>query len=470
MAKFRAMNISGMNLKVSPFLQKEGELLQCLNLDPIPYGAKRKRSGYTTFLGTANGSASQSLFSWTKEDGTTLNVYGAFGNKVYYSLQGTAAWALAGNGTITAGVAVGHAVLDDTLFMNQQGGTMRHTTNGSAFTDTTAAPPGGYLCSSRDNRVYIGSASTLFYSTSGDGTNWSTSGTSDSSSLTIPGEGAINGVFYANDRVVITKDSGLMYRYDGYNLVRVPTNEGLSSYESLAQVEDYWIYLNRQGYLGYNGDRPELLSNPIENQIYNNAGSAIVGTTFDSAPGVAHRMNYLCAVGTVTDEITEETIANCIQRYNFQFDDWDNYAFGHVPTSWCSYKDADGDKQLIFGASGGQCYQMNGTATADNTSAIMAGLQGFLHFGAPEQDKKFNRLWAIASPGCQAKVQVAIGDSFRKDKKNWIDVGDLRTGIRKLDFPGGTRGKLLFYQLTELSKDAPFTFYGFVTDYENIGL
>lgn len=258
--EFRVMNLGGLNLQVSPFLQKEGDLLRCVNLDSDPYGAKRKRPGYNTLLGTTpNGSAILDMFSWRKEDGTSLFLYANAGGKLYSSTQGTGAWTICGLGTITAGAHMGHAVLADTLIVSQVGGTTMHTTSGTSFGTTVAAPESQYMCSSRDNRVYMGSASTLFYSASGSGTDWSTSGTSDSSSITIPGEGAINDVFFANDRVVVSKDSGLMYRWDGYNLYRVPTKEGPSSSQSSDELEDYWVYLNRNGYFGYSGDRPQVL-------------------------------------------------------------------------------------------------------------------------------------------------------------------------------------------------------------------
>jgi hypothetical protein len=463
------LNLRALNLKVSPFLNKDGELLRRVNLDSNPYGALRKRSGYNTFLGTADGSAVETLFSWTKEDGS-LFLYRQSGSSLYYSTSGTGAWTKCGNGTITPSAYMGHAVLADTLLISQDGGTTRHSTSGTSFSDTSLAPAGQHICSSRDNRIYIGSASYLFWSAAGSGTDWSTAGTSDSSSLVIPGEGKINSVFYANDRVVVGKESNIMYRWDGYNLYKVPTNEAPDSARSLDETEDYWLYLNRDGYFGYNGDRPQLLSNSIENQIYNNSGSAIVGTVFDNAPGVSHHLDYYCSVGTVTDEITEETISNCIQRYNYQYDQWDNYQFAHKPNSWCSYKDASAAQQLIFDGGSGQCYQVSGTATADNTSPIEAVAEGVLRGEKPWKDKLFKRLRAFASPGCNAKLQIAVADSFRKDKKNWIDIGDLKTGYNEYEFKGNTRGKLLFYRLSEVSTNPAFIFYGFDVDYEEVGV
>ena len=43
-------NLSGLNLKISPFLQGEGQILRALNVERDNIGAFRKRSGYVTYL------------------------------------------------------------------------------------------------------------------------------------------------------------------------------------------------------------------------------------------------------------------------------------------------------------------------------------------------------------------------------------------------------------------------------------
>ena len=52
MARFPVFSLGGLNLKVSPLLQNPGELTRSVNVDSYPIGGKRKRAGYTTYLGT----------------------------------------------------------------------------------------------------------------------------------------------------------------------------------------------------------------------------------------------------------------------------------------------------------------------------------------------------------------------------------------------------------------------------------
>lgn len=469
MAKYPVLNLGSLNLKVSPFLQKPGDLIRCVNLEKDQVGSLKKRPGYSTFLGTTDGSAVTDLWSWTMEDGTSTWVYRNSGGKLYYwnAGVGTATvWTLCGNGTMTASSHIGNAVLEDEMIIGDGASTTRYTSDGTAFTTITAAPKVPYWTTSTDNRVYGGGTSSdLFYCTAGTINDWTT----DSSSLKIPGPGKINQVWFCNDRVVVSKNSNQMFTYDSYNLRRVPTNQSLSSPYSLGETEDYWFYLNRQGGFGYNGNRPELLSNAIEKQVYNDDGTGIAGTVFDTAPGVAHRYDYLLAVGDVTDDLTDETVSNCIFKYDYQLDEWSNYSFAALPTTWTTYKDNTGVERLIFGDSTGQGYTFGGTMTSDNITAIEAVAEGVLAFEDPAQDKHFRWLTAFASPGCQAKIAVAIGDSFEKTKKKWIDIGDLITGCREFRFPANSRGKLLFWKLYETGADTRFHFYGFEVNLVPIG-
>lgn len=462
--KIRSYNLGALNLAVSPFLHKDGDMIRCLNTESDIVGARKKRPGYVTFLGTPDNSQVNTLFSWTKNDGTTLFLYRASGSILYNSIQGTGAWTACGNGTITNGNHVGHAVLEDTLIVGDGAGSTRHTANGTTFTDTTAAPVSEFFAEYKNRIWAFGTASDLFYSTTGTATDWST----DSSSIAIPGAGKGNGLYKANDRLVAVKNSGLMFRYDDYNLVDMATNLGWTSPYSVGEIEDYRIGLNRLGFFGYGGVRPEIVSNAVEKQIYNDNAKGIVGTVFNDAPGVAHKLNYLCSVGTVTDDLTDEEVADCILRYDYQLNDWDNWKFADRPTAWHSYKDVNGDLKLIFGDAGGQCYTFGGTALDDNGSAIEVAMEGVVHGKAPELDKKWNYFWAFFNPGCQANLQVATEDTFTKGKKRWINLGDCSSGMNEFKFPSGSRSKLLFWKVTEVSGGARFHFYGFSYSFDFI--
>lgn len=463
MAIQRILNSGGINTFLNPLVKSDQDLIRAVNVESYPYGAKRKRSGYTTYLGTADGSAVTGLFSWTKNDGS-LFVYRTSGTKIYSSVEGTGAWTVTGNGTISAGGKVGYAVLDNTLILGDGVGSTRHTTDGTSFTNTTLAPPAQYF-TQYQNRIFAGgTSSTLFYSTTGNAADWSTAGTSDSSSLTIPGEGKINSVFTANDRVVSSKASGKLFRYDGYSLLDMSSLQGPQSPYSVSQVEGYFFWLSRLGIQGYGGGRPEVLSNPIQAQIYNDAGSGIAGTTFQNAPGVVHRYDYLLSVGNVTDDVIDATVSNCVIKYDFQKNEFLNWSFYNKPTAFHSFKDTSGNQTLIFGDSTGQVYKLNGTITTDNSNPVESILELVIHLGQPDVAKKWNEWFGFFNPGCEATVQIAVSDTFTRSNLNWKTLGDASDGIMKYRFPSDTRGKLLHLRITDNSKDSRFTYYGSALD------
>lgn len=466
MSRLQVTNLGGVDQYTNPLNTEGAVLLHGVNVESTTYGVKTKRGGYSTHLGTADGSAVNTLFSWTKEDGS-LYLYRASGTKLYYSTEGTGAWTVMGNGTIAAGNHVGHAVLGDTLILGDGSGSTRHTTNGTSLTDTTLAPVGEHF-TQYQRRVYIGGTSSdLFYSTSNDATNWSTGGTSDSSSFTIPGEGKINKVVNANDRIVATKTSGMMNRWDGDSLTDMSTRAGPSSPYSVAEKEGYYFWMNRDGIQGYGGSRPELLSNPIQPLIYNASGSAILGSNFGTIPATVYRYDYLAAVGTTTSNLTNYTIDDTILKYDFQKNEYLTWSFNDPPTAMHSYTDANGTTRLIFGDANGQCYHYDGTALLDNTSPINVDMEFLITANAPDIDKKWRWITLFFNPGCEAKVSVAPSDTFIKENKRWTVIGDCSSGICSTRVPS-KRSKLLYVKISESSKASRFSFYGFVSDYEYV--
>jgi len=461
MAEISIKDIGGINTYINPVGAPDGNVIHCVNLDNNPLGGVRKRQGYQTYLGTADGQEVNSLFSWQMTDGTTFFNYRASGSVLYSSVQGTGAWTPCVDGTIVNNAHVDHAVLDKSLFIADGAGTLRYTQDGTTFSRiTSAGPNGASLVSDFQGRMYANgtaSKSSWFYSTSGTsaGTDWTT----DSSSIFIPGAGKLISVIKASDRQILSKNSGLMYRWDGASLVDMATELGPTSKESIGKIEDFQFWLNRLGIYISNAGKPQLISNAIQRQIYNDASTGIVGANFDTAAGVAHRYDYLVSVDSLTDDLVGEQIPRAIIKYNYQKNKFTNYSFYNLPTAWCSYKDASGNQQLIFGDATGQCYT-TGTGTTDNGQPIETSLQMIIHADVPFLNKEWGYIEVLTNPGCQAKLAIAIQDTFTAGEKKWIEIGSLMNGFNQFRFPSGSRGKLLFVRIYESSTTAPFEFYG----------
>lgn len=457
----------GINTYTSPILS-DGQLVHAVNVVSHPYGGKTKRTGYTTFLGTADGAQVNSLHAFPNigNDSTKVNIFRASGSAIYHSIQGTGAWTLSGNGTISNNAHFGGAILDNVFIGGDGVGSTRWSTNGTSFVNGTLAPPAEFF-EQYQNRIYAaGTASTLFYSTTNDATNWNTSGTSDSNSLEIPGEGKMGKIFKSSDRLIATKSTGLMYRWDGFSLFDMTTKYGPSSPYSVAESEDYRFYINQTGNFGFGGVRPELLSNPVQRQFYNDQNSGIAGTVFANAPGVCHRYDYLVSVGTVVDDFTSRTISNAIIKYDYQKNEYLNWSFASKPTALLSYNDKDSVRQLIFGDATGQCYKMDNTVFTDNGSAIACEMVYVFTYGAPEFEKSW-RFWrAMFNPGCEAKVQVACSNVYSYQNLVWQEVGDVANGFVEYRFPAGSQSRLLFVRIYENSKTSRMQFLGQSIDAE----
>lgn len=451
---------NGINTYVSPTLV-DGQLIHAVNVDSSPYGAKRKRGGYQTYLNNPDDAKVNSLWQFGKNNGTEFYNYRASGSKVYYSAQGTGDWTVCGNGTITNGAHVGYAILNDTMIVGDGQGSTRHTTNGTSFTNTTLAPIGEYFAQFQ-NRVFIGgTASDTFYSTTNDATNWSTSGTSDSSSIPVPGAGKMSALFTAFDRLYLTKTARNMFKWDGFSLVDLATSYGPSSPYSIGKAEGFPFFLNQYGHYGFTSGLPNLLSNAIQNQFYNLSGSAIAGTAFATIPGVCHRYDYLASVGTLTDDFVRRPISDAIIKYDFQKNEYVNWSFADKPTAFLSALDTSNNQQLYFGDGAGNTYRYDPATITDNGDGIASELVFVYTYEAPEFEKTWKHWRGVFNPGCQAKVQVACSNVYTYESLDWQELGDVTSGVADFRFAGNkNRSRFLFVRIYDTSSTLPWVYYG----------
>lgn len=447
---------AGVNSYLNP-LMEDGQLIHAVNVESFPYGAKRKRPGYDSYLGNL-GTTVTSMWQFAPS-GTQFWNYAAAGSKIYYSIQGTGDWTVAGNGTISSGAHVGHAIQGTTMILGDGVGSTRHTTNGTSFTNTSLAPVSPAF-EEYQGRVYAINASNAFYSVANDITNWNTSGTSDSSSFEVTGAGTLTTVFKGFDKLWFVKSSGVMKKWDGFSLIDLATTYGPSSPYSIGTAEGYPFFVNQYGHYGFTGGQPKLLSNAIQRQFYNPANTGIAGTAFSTIPGACHRYDYLASVGTVTDDFTDRTISDCIIKYDFQKNEYLNWSFADKPTAFLSAKDSSNDIQLYFGDASGNTYKLNPTSTSDNGDPITSELVFVFHFGSPEFEKKWNYFRGVFNPGCQAKVQYACSNVYTYENLRWFDIDDVTNGVVEDRFEGGSQSRFLFIRLYEYSKDPQWTHYG----------
>ncbi len=468
-------NFDGLNTQNNPLGMGDGNIIQSLNLVSDPFGAKSKRPGYVTFLGTPDNASVNRLFSWYRLDGTTFNLYRNSGSVLYSSLQGTGAWTVTGNGTFDAsGTAiVGQTVLNDVMIVGDGKGSTRHSTDGTSFSNTSLAPVSPFFEVYQDRVYASGTSSVLFYSAIDDATNWAFSGTSDSSSINIPGEGRNSFLFKNYDRLMIVKNAHQqLFRWDGANLTDLATNSGPTSPYSYASQEGVAFWLNRLGVYSYAGSSPILVTNPTQKIIYNKSGSAIAGTVFDNADGGIYLYDYFVSIGTTTDDYTGVTTNNSILKYDMRLNETMLWQFADFPQSYHSYKDINGNLQMIFGNGSGQVFQLSGTAQTDNGTPIQSILE-LMIYARTTQEKNWYWMRAAMNPGCEAQVEVAVCNNLSQRARKYVSVGQAIDGVLECRIPTGqgngqpgARGRYLFVKFSDNSTTNPFQIFGLEVEYD----
>lgn len=501
-------NIQSVDSFTNP-LQSDGQLIYALNTVNVPQGGISKRGGYRTYLNNPDNAQVNALFSFPHQDGTTLQIYRASGSQLYYSLQGTTNWAVAGGsaGTDAGGTILNGNYVDSTILNNvmiiADGGTVRHTTNGSIFVNTVNAPANSQYMTQFHQRVYAsdGTSSNFTYSSYGSADNWSVTLPADSSSFTVPSEGAITKSFVAGDRLTIPKNKGKMFNWDDITLVDMSTSYGPTSPRAISQIDDYWFYIQQVGIFGFDGANKELLSVPIQ-RVFAGIKSISNISSFNliaggNALGASFWWDYYAVTGHLQDEFTGKVIENGIIKYDYQNKAFTYWQFNDFPTAINSSYDKDGHQQLLFGNASGQCFLYDRTSTSDNGVAIPSEMIYLFTYASQGSQftpssasalsgqswqKRWKYLRAFLTPGCEINVQYAFSDSLDPQRLKWSSAINTRDrgspsdwwqfsdGVLEMRFSNDSnnlpRSRFLFVRYYESSDSSQWSLYGQQVDAE----
>lgn len=496
-------NIQGVSSGAINPMSSDGQLIYGLNITSgviVGNGAIAKRPGYRSYLQSL-GTQINTLFSFYDSSGTRLYTYAAAGSLLNYSTQGTGNWTQASPGTINPGAYVGNAVMEQgltgTQFLCIGDGNqpLLVTSNGTSFTSPGSAPVAQYLCPYL-NVMYTtdGSTNILNASSPEDPTDWQIGGTNNSTQYYMANSGAAKNLFVAGNTLIITRSQGNIFTWDTTQFIDTSTTYGPSSPRSIAQIDDYWFYLNSFAVTGFDGAQKQVLSNPIQRQFYNRQGSGITPTSFGTAPSTSWYWYYLTAVGTVTDDFTQRTIPNAILQYDYQNNQWFDWSFAAPPTAMHSYYDTNNVRQMIFGDATGQAYKMDMTATSDNGKPIQT--DAIFLFTYDQQstafsqtsasalstamyEKKWNMLRMFFNPGDEVNVQFAFSNSLTLQRLTWSEAVLVKGrtkgtywqcshGVLEMRFPDNEnnprRSRFLFMRVYDYSATSSWVYNGCMLD------
>lgn len=494
-------NIQSVNTYQNP-LESDGQLIHALNVINFPSGALAKRGGYRAILNNL-GSQVNGLFAFPFQNGTQLYTYAEAGGTLFSSFQGTANWTTTNFGTTQiADNYIGNAVFNGILAIADGTNTLWTSTNGTLFTQPGSAPVAQYL-EVFHNRLYTTDAisSNVQYSVANDPTNWSNSGTSDSSELITTSPGACEGMFVAGDMLQITKSKGDIFRWDDTTLVDVSTVYGPTSPKSITQIDDYWFYINGLGIFGDDGANKQLLSAPIQRMFYNRLGVNVSGVNLindGNALGATFQWDYISVVGNMNDDFTGKVLTNALIKYDYQKNAFVYWQLNDFPTAITSYVDLFNHQQLLFGNSSGQVFQYDPGATSDDGAPIETEMVFLFTYAAQSNtfsptsaqtimgssyEKKWNWMRLFFNPGDECNIQFAFSNTMQpqhlkwssprltrdrgQSNDDWFQVSD---GVVEIRFPNDTnntpRSRFLFLRIYDESDASQWTFYGSQIDAE----
>lgn len=495
-------NPQGINTYNNP-LQQDGQLIHALNVINFPQGALSKRGGYRAILNNPDGAQVNSLFVFPFQNGTQLYTYRESAGTLYSSFQGTGNWTATNFGTTQiADNYIGNAVFNNIIAIGDGTNTLWTSTNGTTFTQPGSAPIAQYLAVFH-NRLYTTDAadSLVQYSVANDPTNWQNSGTSDSSFLVTTSPGANEGLFVAGDMLQITKSKGDMFTWDDTTLTDVSTVYGPSSPKSIAQIDNYWFYINGLGIFGDDGANKQVLSNPIQRVFYNRLGVNVSGVNLinsGNALGATFQWDYISVVGNMNDDFTGKQLTNALIKYDYQKNAFVYWTLNDFPTAIMSYVDLLNHQQLLFGNASGQVFQFDPGSTSDNGTPIETEMV-FLFTYAVQQtgfnqtsasmisgssyEKKWNWIRLFFNPGDECNIQFAFSNTMQpqhlkwssprltkergQSNDDWFQVSD---GVCEIRFPqdlnNEPRSRFLFLRIYEDSDASQWTYYGAQIDAE----
>jgi hypothetical protein len=457
---FKIFHNLGMNRNVSHFNIMTGEWRMILNADIDKVGRIKKRAGYQKFLDAPDASEILSIIPFNLNGANKLIMINAAG-KLYSADTDATTWGTAILTGLSTSARWGYTTMADSggtkYLLIGNGATIKKTSNGTTFTDVSGCPLAKYF-TTLFQRVYAAgvtaSPSTLFWSGTGDITDWDTV-SSDSSSTDIEAgsKGDIKGLITSNDRVLIYKEK-LLKRWNDEYMKTVMSSWGTEAPYSLAEIDGQIFSYDREGIRIYNGSYPVLSSFYIQDLIDGMSNSS---ANLERRFGLAYKDRYFLNAGNITDE-DGKTISNAMIVYDYLKNMFTIYSFADVMTAGTKVIDKNGDEIVIFGDSSGQCYKMF-TGDVDDDTNIEMKLESHIFYpqGIETEIEPSEIYIASENP---SRMELSISGDFGEIIPQ-CQIEDYAQTI-KINGVGHCRGVKIF--ITHAKKGRPI-FNGFSLNY-----
>jgi len=456
MAALNHLVLQGINRNTSPILLKLGELELAVNCVSERVGQLKKREGYTQILNVPDASEILSLIPFRRGSTFKLIMINAAGKLYSADPINDATWGTAILTGLSTTARWQATYLSGNLFLGN-GAVVYKTTDGVAFTTVAGAPLAKYW-DTLFQRVYCSgvdaSPSTLFWSATGDGTDWSEPAGSSSTDVDEDDGGNIKQIKKVNDRMVIWKNEQ-MKRWDDDNMVTIPASSGLDAPYSLIGVDGNAIGLDREALRVYDGNYPNPVSTKIEDIIKN----IDLSTPDRICAAVMDDMYYL-SIGNLSDP----SLSNVWIVYDYNKDSFYLFSLADLATAMTRYRDADNKQYLFFGGTDGKVYQMFDSEQDDGEKITMEVHSHWLTPSGLQNTFIARRIMLFGENVDEFFVEaMKNGDEDFKPMGKTIEMID-QVGLKKL----GRNQRAIKVKITH-TRDGQPSLNGFIINYGTVG-
>lgn len=315
---------------------------------------------------------------------------------------------------------------------------------GDPFFITNGANAGEYIVDTVDSDQQITLVEEMKNSATGStywvGSNWFDPRTNDGDFVRGLGENS-------NKLLVFKRES--LYRYDEKEVKKVKGVPGTTSNRSIVNINDNTYYFHETGVYRYDGVTSFLISRPIQDWI-----DGISMSNFNNVVGWADDEILYMFVGDITNSDRSISITNGLLIYDTAAQAWNIGRLDNVITVAAKTVSLS-ERQIFLGTSNDKVLIWGGSSTADISAPIEFNLATVYHFPAEAQNVvEFSKAEVYTLDGRGLSVYYKLYGTNSIDN-NWRPLGDINDDVTLLNFPRGTFGRGIAYQIQEISTRRP---------------
>lgn len=466
-------NIGGLNRDVNPILNKDSDLLDCVNFYTRRVGAKKVRFGYKKFLDAIDNQPVRNLIYYNLP--LEKGVFRYSNKKLYKYLFSGNTWGSSVR-TLTSDVVLANAILGGSVpylhLSNSTDGYLTYDfTNQFKAWSGSYTPKAAFLAAWQSrifadvNKLSLAESAISFDLNTGYTTDPFTINNNDPAgggTVTIDSgnNGQIVAITASIDRIQIYKQLGI-YRFNGTTFMKLPFFGNILGVCSTKNNVDYILATN--GIWRNDGQKIEQADFGIRTILQDTIEA--YGITNPVCFSFGNLTFFFVGNIKIGKGNGSYTVANGCFVHDEVYDEWFIWGLGHQMTAFGYYIDPTTNQPVMLsGDVNGNTYSWGEQYSADDTKPIVYKLRQAYHtFESPSKNKIPDR-YAISSDQADG-VQLSIAKDFSDEYK--VEETFKDGMIRKGKITGVLQFKAISFQIEGSTKTNRPEFFGHTISYKD---